>query len=142
MENLKRQNIDYLIEEFWKNGYLTISRKFGTYLPEPERIGGFDVDIIARQNKDYALGITLTSDDFKNPKLLERIIFLSTRHTRFTQKPVQLYIGVPEEHFQLAKGLIDSLSNDIKTNIKLISLIDKSLPRLHSPRKPRKVPIS
>ncbi len=142
MENLKRQNIDYLIEEFWKNGYLTISRKFGTYLPEPEKIGGFDVDIIARQNKDYALGITLASDDFKNPKLLERIIFLSTRHTRFTQKPVQLYIGVPEEQFQLAKGLIDSFTNDIKTNIKLISLIDKSLPRLRAPRKNRKMPIS
>jgi hypothetical protein len=142
MENLKRQNIDYLIEEFWKNGFLTVSRKFGTYLPEPEKIGGFDVDIIARQNKDYALGITLNSDDFKNPKLLERIIFLATRHTRFTQKPVQLYIGVPEENFQLAKGLIDTLSNELKTNIKLIRLVDRSLPRLHSSRKPRKVPIS
>lgn len=142
MDNLKRQNIDYLIEEFWKNGYLTVSRKFGTYLPEPEKIGGFDVDIIARQGKDYALGITLTGDDFKNPKLLDKIIFLATRHTRFTQKPVQLYIGVSEQNLELAKALLDSLSNDIKTNIKLFYLMDKSLPLLNHPRKPRKVPIS
>lgn len=142
MENLKRQNIDYLIEEFWKNGYLTVSRKFGTYLPEPEKIGGFDVDIIAKQGKDYALGITLTADDFKNPKLLEKVIFLATRHTRFTQKPVQLYIGVPEEHLKLAKGLLDSLSKEIKTNIKLFKLMDKSLSRINHTRKFKKAPIS
>ena len=142
MNIIKRKNIDYLIEEFWKNGYLTVSRKFGTYLPEPEKIGGFEVDIIARQRKDYALGITLTEDDFKNPHLLDRIIFLATRHTKFTQKPVILYIGVPDEHFTIAKGLMDSLSNEIKTNIKLFRLIDKSLPHLNQSRKTRKVPIS
>jgi len=142
MNNLKRKNIDYLIEQFWKNGYLTISRKFGTYLPEPEQIGGFDVDIIAKQGKDYALGITLTNEDFKDQKLLDRISFLATRHTRFTQKPVLLYIGVPEEYLSLAKGLIDSLSNEVKNNIKIFSIVDKSLPRLNYLQKKQKVPIA
>ncbi len=142
MNTLKRKTIDYLIEQFWKNGYLTVSRKFGTYLPEPEKIGCFDVDIIARQGKDYALGITLTEEDFRDPKLLDRITFLATRHTKFTQKPVLLYIGVPDEHLLLAKGLLDSLSNEIKTNIKLFNLVEKSLPQLSHSRKTRKVPIS
>jgi hypothetical protein len=142
MNTLKRKTIDYLIEQFWKNGYLTVSRKFGTYLPEPEKIGCFDVDIIARQGKDYALGITLTEEDFRDPKLLDRITFLATRHTKFTQKPVLLYIGVPDEHLLLAKGLLDSLSNEIKTNIKLFNLVEKSLPQLSHSRKTRKAPIS
>lgn len=142
MNTLKRKNIDCLIEQFWKNGYLTVSRKLGTYLPEPEKIGGFDVDIIAKQGKDYALGITLSEEDFKDPELLDRITFLATRHTKFTQKPVLLYIGVPDEHLLLMKGLLDSLSNDIKTNIKLFNLVDKFLPHLDHSGKTRKVPIS
>ncbi len=142
MNTIKRKNIDYLIEQFWKNGYMTVSRKFGTYLPEPGQIGGFDVDIIARQVKDYALGITLSEEDFKDSKLLDRISFLATRRTKFTQKKVVLYIGVPEEHLLLTKGLINSLSNDIKSNIMLFSIIDKSLQQINHSRRTRKIPIS
>lgn len=142
MNDVKRKNIDYLIEQFWKNGYLTVSRKYGTYLPEPEKIGGFDVDIIARQGKDYALGITISEEDFKDSELLERISYLATRKTKFTQKQVLLYIGVPEEHVLLAKGLIDSLPNEIKTNIRLFNIVDKSLLQLSRSRKIRKVPVS
>ncbi len=142
MNTLKRKNIDFLIEQFWKNGYLTVSRKLGTYLPEPEKIGGFDVDIIAKQGKDYALGITLSEEDFRDPKLLDRISFLATRHTKFTQKPVLLYIGVPDEHLLITKGLLDSLPNEIKINIRLFNLVDKSLPQLDHSFKTRKAPIS
>jgi len=142
MNTIKRKNIDHLIEQFWKNGYLTVSRKFGTYLPEPEKIGGFDVDIIAKQGKDYALGITISEEDFKDPKLLDRIAFLSTRRTKFTQKQVLLYIGVPEENVLLAKGLIDSLPNEMKSNIRLFNLVDKSLPQMSLARSTRKVPVS
>ena len=142
MNTLKRKNIDFLIEQFWKNGYLTVSRKLGTYLPEPEKIGGFDVDIIAKQGKDYALGITLSEEDFRDPKLLDRISFLATRHTKFTQKPVALYIGVPDEYLLIAKGLLNSLSNEIKINIRLFNLVDKSLPQLDHSFKTRKAPIS
>lgn len=142
MNTIKRKNIDYLIDQFWKNGYLTVSRKFGTYLPEPEKIGGFDVDIIARQGKEYALGITISEEDFKDPKLLDRISYLATRKTKFTQKQVLLYIGVPEKHLLLARGLINSLSNEIKTNIKLFNLVDESLPQVSRSNKTSKVPIS
>ncbi len=142
MNTIKRKNIDYLIEQFWKNGYLTVSRKFGTYLPDPGKIGGFDVDIIARQGKDYAIGITLSEEDFKDPKLLDRISHLATRRTKFTQKKVVLYVGVPEEHLLLAKGLINTLSNEIKSNVLLFSIIDKSLPQINHSQRTRKVPVS
>ncbi len=142
MNTMKRKNIDYLIEQFWKNGYMTVSRKYGTYLPEPDKIGGFDVDIIARQGKDYAIGLTLSEEDFKDHRLLDKISYLATRQTKFTQKRVALYIGVPEEHLLLAKGLINTLSNNIKSNIMLFSIIDKSLPAVGHSRRARKVPIS
>lgn len=142
MNTVKRKNIDYLIDQFWKNGYLTVSRKYGTYLPEPEKIGGFDVDIIARQGKEYALGITISEEDFKDPKLPDRISYLATRKTKFTRKQVLLYIGVPEKHLLLAKGLIDSLANEIKMNIRLFNLVDESLPQVGHSHKTLKVPIA
>ena len=37
----RRKNVDLLVEQFWRKGYLTLSRKFGTYLPEPTSVGGF-----------------------------------------------------------------------------------------------------
>ena len=56
MNENARKNVDQLVEQFWKRGYFTVSRKFGTYLPEPSKVGNFDVDIIARYKKDYAIG--------------------------------------------------------------------------------------
>ena len=63
LELMKRRTIDLLVEQFWKRGYLTVSRRFGTYLPEPSKIGKFDVDIIAKYKNNYAIGITLSNED-------------------------------------------------------------------------------
>jgi hypothetical protein len=118
----KRTSVDLLIEQFWKQGYLTLSRKFGTYLPEPSKVGMFDVDVIARQKKNYAIGITLSDDDFRNPALLEKIIYLASRHTKYTNKKVLLFVGVPENKFKTAKELLDTVEPAVKKNIKLLPI--------------------
>ncbi len=48
MNTSERYIVDSLVAQFWKRGYLTVSRRFGTYLPEPERVGEFNVDVVAR----------------------------------------------------------------------------------------------
>ena len=55
----ERKAIDILVSEFWRLGFFTVSRRFGTYLPEPENIGRFKVDAIGRLKEKYAIGITL-----------------------------------------------------------------------------------
>ncbi|MGE5846635.1 MAG: hypothetical protein ACM34O_07920 [Ignavibacteria bacterium] len=122
---MKRKSVDLLVEQFWKNGYLTIRRKFGTYLPEPAKVGNFDVDIIARYKDSYAIGLTLTKNDMNNAKIKEKIIFLATRQTRFTNKQVKLFIGADETIYKNAKALIEILDNDVKKNIRLFQIIDK-----------------
>lgn len=129
LEMNKRKSIDLLIEHFWKLGYLTLSRKFGTYLPEPAKIGGFDVDIIARQKKSYAIGITLTEDDFKDSNLPQKLSYLASRQTKYTNKKVSLFVGVPYEYFKRAKVLLDLLHDDVRKNIKLFQIIEKALPK-------------
>jgi hypothetical protein len=125
MEMMKRKSVDLLVEQFWKNGYLTVRRKFGTYLPEPAKVGNFDVDIIARYKDSYAIGLTLTKNDMNNAKIKEKIIFLATRQTRFTNKQVKLFIGADETIYKNAKALIETLDNDVKKNIRLFQIIDR-----------------
>ncbi len=130
----KRESVDLLIEQLWRNGYTTLSRKFGTYLPEPEKVGGFEIDIVARQNKSYAIGITLSEEDMVDPDLLRRIKYLATRKTKFSNHSVQLFIGVPLVHFEKISLLISSFGEDVQKNIQLFRIVDN---RLNAERKER-----
>lgn len=119
----KRKYVDSLVDHFWKNGYLTVSRKFGTFLPEPAKVGEYDVDVIAKYKNSYAIGVTLQEDDFNNPELLTRLTFLATRQNKFTHKRVTLFVGAPEKHFKTAKALLENLHEDIRKNIRLFPLV-------------------
>jgi hypothetical protein len=137
MNENTRKNVDLLIEQFWKRGYLTLSRKYGTYLPEPGKVGAFDVDIIARHKKDIAIGITLSSNDFFDSDLASKLTYLATRHTRFTNRRVKLFIGVPTDFFKKAKAITGELDPGVQSNIKLVQIVDESLPSVgKNKRKP------
>jgi hypothetical protein len=131
----KRKYVDTLVKNFWKLGYMTVKRKYGTYLPEPEKVGEFDIDIVARQKKDYAIGITLTAEELSNPKLLEKIIYLATRHTKFSNRKVQLFLGVPSKHYKRMKLLIEHLEDEVRRNIKLISITETTIPSIRRRKK-------
>ena len=124
---MKRETVDLLVEQFWKLGYMTISRKYGTYLPEPSKVGSFDVDIIAKQKKNYAIGITLTGEDLNDPGIIDKINFLATRQTRYTNKKVMLFIGVEVQYYKNAKALIDSIDPETRKNIRLFQIFERPI---------------
>ncbi len=123
----ERYIVDSLVSQFWKRGYLTLSRRFGTYLPEPERVGEFNVDVIARQRNKYAIGITLTESDLNSTSLREKLIYLATRHTKFSNQPVTLFVAVSEFHIKRVKNLLAQLNDEVKRNIKLLSIVDQTI---------------
>ena len=126
MNTERRKDIDLLIEEFWKKGYLTVSRKYGTYLPEPSSIGGFDVDVVAKQRDNYAIGITLTDQDFKESSFIKnKLSYLAQRQTRGSNKKVLLFVGVSVSNFKYAKALLDELDPDTRKNIRLFQISEK-----------------
>jgi hypothetical protein len=135
----KRKSVDLLIDQLWKYGYLTLKRKFGTYLPEPQKVGGFDVDIVSRQKGDYAIGIALSDSDVTDPTLLEKINFLATRHTKFTNRNVVLFLGIPLEHYEKVKQLVEVLGDDVKKNIKLISIVETEVPSHRTSKRKKEV---
>ncbi len=126
MIELKRRVVDQLVDQFWKQGYLTVSRKFGTYLPDPGKIGNFEVDIIAKQRNNYAIGLILSENDFKNSDLIEKLTYLSTRQTRYTNKKVYLFVGVKTEFYNRAKSLIKLLSPEARKSVRVFQIEDKS----------------
>lgn len=135
MNTVKRKNIDLLVEKFWKQGYLTVSRKFGTYLPEPAKVGNFEVDVIGRQKKNYAIGITLSENDLNNSDLTEKLTYLATRQTKFTNKKVLLFVGVPMDYYKNAKALIDLLDPEARKNIRLFQIAERQIPDRRKLRK-------
>lgn len=127
METGKRKSVDLLVEQFWKQGYMTLSRKYGTYLPEPSRVGDFEVDIIARQKRNYAIGITLDDAELNDPSLISKLTFLATRQTKSSNKKVLLFIGVPMELMKNAKVLLEILDPEVRKNIKLSPIAEKQI---------------
>ena len=128
MNEDRRKNIDLMLVQFWKRGYMTVSRRFGTYLPEPAKVGVFDVDIVAKYKDDYAIGINLSESDFSDNKIINKLRYLATRRTKFTNRKVKLFIGVSNQYFKNAKLLFEQLEPEVQKNIKLFQIVEKTLP--------------
>ncbi len=123
----ERKSIDLLVSEFWRLGFLTLSRRLGTYLPEPENIGRFKVDAIGRQKDKYAIGITLSKEEIFNSDLIEKINFLASRKTRSSEKPILLFIGVPNVYFKQVKEILLNVDEKLRRNIRLTRIIEESV---------------
>jgi len=134
-----RYIVDSLVTQFWKRGYFTISRRFGTYLPEPERVGKFKIDVVARQRNKYAIGISLNENELNSRKLADKIYYLATRHTKSSNKPVILFIAVPAKYYKQAKNLLEQMNKEVRRNIKLIQIIDESISKTDISRQKSKV---
>ena len=121
-----QENVDNLVKHFWKSGYITLSRRFGTYLPEPRRVGDYDVDAIGKYKKKYAIGIILAAEELEDTKIYTKIDFLASRNTKYSNKRVILFIGVPKESINKAQLIISAMNEETKRNIKLIALEEKN----------------
>ena len=123
MQNSERQErVDKLIHQFWKNGYLTLSRKYGTFLPEPPKMGHYDIDALGKLKDQYAIGVTLSAEEMENPDVKKKLEYLASRHTRYTHKTVILFVAVPKGYNSKLRKIISSLNPQIRKNIKISTL--------------------
>lgn len=128
--SIKQSNVDDLISHFWKNGYLTLSRKFGTYLPTPANVGKYEVDAIGKLKKKYAIGVILTAEELDDPQVYSKLEFLATRHTKFSNRRVTLFVGVPKALFSKVKLCLSNLSEIAQKNIKIVAIGSQTSPKL------------
>ncbi len=119
---LKRERVDYLIDHLWQNGYLTLSRKYGKYLPSPPLMGSYEVDAVAKYKKKIAIGLTVSEEELNDPMFLSKLDFLANYTSRFPQNKITLYLGVPYNSLVKASLLISSLDLETQRHIKIITL--------------------
>jgi len=117
----EKERVDSLIQHFWKNGYLTLSRKHGKYLPKPDKIGEFEVDAIGKLNKKFVLGITLSQDDIDHPNILRKITFLAKQRNKYSTRPVTLFLGIPDSLLPKAKKLLSQLDEEVQKQVKIVN---------------------
>ena len=125
-ESIRQRKVDDLVDHFWKNGYLTLSRKFGTYLPNPKNIGEYEVDAIGKLKKKYAIGLILSEDELNDPKVFAKLEYLATRYTKYTNKRVTLFVGVPKMLFNKIKLCISNLSEEAQKIIKVVAISNEN----------------
>ena len=70
----KSDGVDCIIDHLWQHGYLTLSRKYGKYLPAPPKMGEYEVDAVAKYKKKIALGLTITEEELKKAKERQEIV--------------------------------------------------------------------
>lgn len=116
-----KEKVDSLINHFWKNGFLTVSRKHGNYLPDPSPVGDYEVDAVGKLNKKYVLGLNLTSEDLLNPNLISKIEFLASQKSKFSLQKVTLFLGCPDDLRPEVESLLLKIDEPLRKNIKIVS---------------------
>lgn len=119
---IKRERIDHLIDHLWQQGYLTLSRKFGKYLPAPPAIGGFEVDTISKYKRKYAIGLTISEEELNDPRFLFKLETILRYKDINPNSRVTLFIGIPYNSVVKATMLISALEIEKQKSIKIVSL--------------------
>ncbi len=118
----RENNVDAIVDSFWKHGYMTLSRKFGSYLPEPAKVGNYEVDAIGKYKNNYVIGITLTEEELNNLNIYRKLEFLGSRSVKYSNRKVKLFVAVPRELAVKARNIIATLTEETRKNIKLIPI--------------------
>jgi len=123
---VKRERVDHLIDYLWKNGYMTLSRKYGKYLPDPPLLGEYEVDVVAKYRGNIAIGLIVSEEELKKHSFLSKLNFLSNYSERYANNRFTLFLGVQYKSLFKASLLISSLVIETQKHIKLITLSNSS----------------
>ena len=120
MRKTHQDRVDALIGHFWKDGYLTVSRKYGQYLPTPQPVGHYEIDALGKFKKVYVIGIVLSENEITEPKLRSKLDYLSSRNTKYSNKRIKLFIGVPKRFVKNIYEVVSQLPKENQDSIKII----------------------
>ncbi|MCE1187708.1 MAG: hypothetical protein LWX56_01095 [Ignavibacteria bacterium] len=135
----KRDLVDMLIHKIRLEGYQILNRRFGKYLPDPQPIGNYTFDILAKRNGVFVLGLCLDAVDFTQNDLAAKIEYLATRTSRYSNLPVVLFIGIDQSLYVRLAHILQQLPSDVRQHIRSHPLTDAPLPDLffHFQREPQ-----
>ncbi len=115
----RKDRIDELVWYLMTKGFGITQRKFGKYLSEPPQVGGYEVDLVAKRSKEYALGVIVTNDEPFNDAFLRKVEILASRKTKYTNKTVPLYLSIPAERLNELRRVLLRISEEQRRNVRL-----------------------
>ncbi|HOP49932.1 MAG TPA: hypothetical protein PK887_04840 [Ignavibacteriales bacterium] len=122
MEKLNDKIISFL-RFFWKFGYEPTEIKNSKYLPTPKNIGNYEIDIVAKKQGQYCIGIILKNSEFENLNLLvEKITFLSSLKNKNDKKEINLFVACDKQYFEQLKKIILFIPQKYVHKIKIFYL--------------------
>lgn len=128
----RKERIDDLAWHLMTRGYIITQRKFGKYLAEPPKVAGYDVDLIGKKGKDYLIGLIVDSDDSFTKEFTEKIEILAGRKTKYTYRPVPLYLSVAADRLNELRKSLSAVSDESRKNIRIHVYTSAQLPSLFS----------
>jgi len=126
----KREILNLLVPKLWWDGYHIMSRRFAKHLPEPDPVGIYDVDVVARRGDTFLIGLSITSSELNDSKLIEKLKFLASRKSRYTNQPIRLWLGIEQPHQAKLMSLLKTIHEDERKNVKCISVVVSPAPTL------------
>lgn len=120
---MKDEKINELVRFFWKFGYEPIQIKGSKYLKAPERIGNYEIDILAKKDKYFAIGIVIKNSEIENQnELIQKITYLASLKNKFDKKDIYLFLGCQKENYETIKKLLNFVPRNFHHKIKLFYL--------------------
>lgn len=126
----RKDRIDELVWYLMTKGFSITQRKFGKYLSEPPQVAGYEVDLVAKRSREYALGVIVTNDEVFSEAFLRKVETLSSRKTKYTGRTVPLYLSIPAERLNELRRVLLRIPEENRRNVRLHIYAGAPLPSL------------
>lgn len=117
-----KEAVDALVEHFWYNGYICLSRKYGTYLPAPRPVDRFEVDAVGKYKQKTVLGIVQMEEKPDIEAIKTKVLHILHK---YAQMQVTFYIGASPQSYTPIFTFVNALDKDIRKRIKVFILNEK-----------------
>lgn len=129
MNNRKTEKVDSLIDHLWSHGYLTLSRRYGKYLPAPTPVGNYEIDAVAKYKKKIAIGLVISEEDLDNLNITTKLTFLANSKPKSANSKVTLFVGVPNNLILKAEMIMAALNDEVRNRIKIVPIKEEKQKR-------------
>lgn len=126
----KKDLIDAMLHRIRMEGFQTVARKHGKYLPPPAPVGSYEIDVLAKRAGVYGIGLALDAQDLVQSSLPAKIEYLATRTSRISKKPVFLFLGIDQTHYVKLAQLLQGLPAEVRAQIRTYPMTAEPEPNL------------
>ncbi|MBI5727532.1 MAG: hypothetical protein HY965_06745 [Ignavibacteriales bacterium] len=126
----RKELVESLIQKIRLEGFQIVNRRYGKFVPAPQPVGGHDIDILAKRSGSFIIGLCIASGDFSDSGLEEKVRYLASRTTKYSNTPVKLYIAIDQSVYVRLAKILQNLPHELRHRIRAYPLTNAETPDL------------